>query len=63
MQIAAVGLLGTSGVFGRRVLPDVQEILEYHTTSELVAPLVRVEAAKGLWGIGTDEQRSAARRR
>lgn len=61
VQAAAIGLLGTSGVFGRRVLPDAQELLEKHTTSELIAPLVRVEAAKSLWGIGTDDQRSTAR--
>jgi len=61
-RAAAMGLLGTPGAFSRRILEKAQEILDTTTNSELVAPEVRVEAAKSLWKVGTNEQRSAARR-
>lgn len=60
-KAAAMALLGTDDIFNRRLLPDVQERLAKSTTSELVAPAVRVAAAKSLWGVGSDEQRSTAR--
>lgn len=59
---AAMSLLGTRGIFSERVLPDAREILDRGTTSELVAPEVRISAAKSLWNIGSDEQRSQSRR-
>jgi C-terminal peptidase prc len=60
-RAAAMGLLGTRGVFTRNVLTEAQDLLEKNTTSELAPPRVRIEAAKSLWTIGTDKQRSAAR--
>ena len=58
---AAMSLLGTEAIFSRRMLPEPRKILEKATTSELVAPEVRVSAAKGLWHVGSDDQRSQAR--
>ena len=60
-RAAAMTLLGTDGVFNRRTLPDVQELLNKATSSELVAPAVRVAAAKSLWSVGADDQRITAR--
>ncbi len=61
VRAAAVGVLGAEDAYNDRQLPRVRELLEQNATSELVAPLVRVEAAKSLWRVGTDQQRSRAR--
>ncbi len=58
---AAMGMLGTQGFFRGTTLRRVRDILEENTSSELAAPHVRVEAAKSLWRVGSDAQRSTAR--
>ncbi|MDP6930779.1 MAG: S41 family peptidase, partial [Planctomycetota bacterium] len=60
-QAAAISILGKSGLFNRQVLGDVQVQLEKYATSELIPAPTRVEAAKALWKVGTDEQRISAR--
>ena len=47
--------------FDSRVLPDVQSLLEENTTSELVEPRVRVQAAVALWRLGEDVQKERAK--
>jgi carboxyl-terminal processing protease len=61
VRAAALGLLGTDGVFNSRLLPEVQVLLKENATSEVVPPQARIEAAKGLWRIGNQDQRSQAR--
>lgn len=60
-RAAAMALLGDERAFNRRVQPEVQEVLYSNTVDDLAPPEVRVEAATGLWGIGTNEQKAAAK--
>jgi carboxyl-terminal processing protease len=60
-RAVALSLLGRERLFNARVLPDVREVVEAACEDELVAPLVRIEAALALWGVGTNGQRAVAK--
>ena len=61
VRAASMTVLGDSRLFNRRVLPDVQKLVEQCTKDELVPPEVRTEAAQALWRVGTNEQRGTAK--
>lgn len=62
VRAAAMALLGRAQPFFEDdALFDVQTLLVQNTTSELVDPAVRVEAAKALWRLGEDTQRQSAK--
>jgi carboxyl-terminal processing protease len=60
-RAAALSLMGRERLFNARVLPDVRDVVLKACEDELVAPLVRIEAALALWGIGTNSQRGVAK--
>lgn len=60
-RAVALSLLGRERLFNARVLPDVREVVQAACEDELVAPLVRIEAALALWGVGTNGQRATAK--
>ncbi len=60
-QIAALEMLGDERRFNIRVMPDVRDLLRERAKSELVAPRVRLTAAKALWEVGTNEDRELSR--
>jgi C-terminal peptidase prc len=60
-KAAAYSLLGNQNLFDRRSRSAVQELLLTATSSEMAEPGLRVEAARALWKIGSDEQKSAAK--
>ena len=53
--------MGRERLFNARVLPDVRDVVVNACEDELVAPLVRIEAALALWAIGTNSQRGVAK--
>ncbi len=61
LRIAAIALLGVEKSFNNRILPDVRKLVEASCKDELVPPLVRIEAALALWGVGTNDQRATAK--
>jgi C-terminal peptidase prc len=58
---AAMALLGEERFFNTRILPDVRKLLEDACKDELVSAIVRIEAAVGLWNVGTSPQRATAK--
>ena len=60
-RAATMALLGDERYFNNRILPDVRELLDDNATDELVAPLVRIEAAVSLWKVGNNPQRATAK--
>ena len=60
-RAVALSLLGRERLFNARVLPDVRDVVKAACEDELVAPLVRIEAALALWGVGTNSQRAVAK--
>jgi carboxyl-terminal processing protease len=61
LRAATMALLGDQRSFNNRVLPEVRKLVVANCTDELVPPLVRIEAALALWGVGTNEQRATAK--
>jgi len=61
IRAVAMSLLGRERLFNTRVLPDVRDAALKACEDELVAPLVRIEAALSLWNIGTNQQRGVAK--
>jgi C-terminal peptidase prc len=63
VRAAAMTVLGDDRLFNTRILPDVIKLVDAAAKDELVAPLVRIEAALALWHLGSNEtQRGAAKR-
>lgn len=62
IRAAAMAVLGDERLYNTRILPDVRKLVEASATNELVAPLVRIEAALALYHVGSDEQRVTAKR-
>ncbi len=60
-RAVALSLLGRERLFNARVLPDVRDLVKTTCEDELVAPLVRIEAALALWSVGTNTQRALAK--
>ncbi len=60
-RTGALALLGDPRSFNTRVLPQVVELLQENATSELVDPLLRVEACKALWRVGDEAGKRNAR--
>jgi carboxyl-terminal processing protease len=60
-RAAAMALLGEERFFNTRILPDVRKLLEDNCKDELVPAAVRIEAAVGLWNVGTSAQRATAK--
>lgn len=60
-KAAAYSILGNQNLFDRRSRGEVQELLLTATSSELSEPTLRVEAARALWKIGSDEQKVIAK--
>lgn len=60
-KAAAYSLLGNQNLFDRRSQSEVQDLLMASTSSEMAEPSLRVEAARALWKIGNDEQKTAAK--
>ncbi len=61
VRAAAMAVLGEERLFNTRVLPDVRDLVEKTAADELVAPLVRIEAALALWRVGSNRQRGVAK--
>jgi carboxyl-terminal processing protease len=61
VRAAAMALLGEESHYNTKILPDVRKIVDANCKDELVAPLVRIEAALALWNVGTNEQRETAK--
>ncbi len=61
VRSAAMSVLANDRYFNTRVLPKVQDLLKQNTVDELVPPDVRIEAALGLWAVGTSEQKGNAK--
>lgn len=61
-QVAAVSVLSDDTLFNRRLLPDVRELLGEKVGNDLLAPDVRIEAARGLWRIGSESEQLQAKR-
>lgn len=61
VRAKALALLGDRRHFNTRVLPDVRKLVADNCRDELVPPLVRIEAALALWGVGSNEQRGLAK--
>ncbi len=58
---AAMALLGEERFFNTRILPDVRKLLDDACKDELVPANCRIEAALGLWNVGTSPQRATAK--
>jgi carboxyl-terminal processing protease len=61
VRAAAMALLGEERSFNTKILPDVRKLVEANCQDELVAPLVRIEAALALWHVGSNPQRATAK--
>jgi carboxyl-terminal processing protease len=61
VRAASMALLGEERLFNNRVLPDVRKLVAENCKDELVAPLVRIEAALALWQVGTNDDRATAK--
>lgn len=60
-QTAAMSILAEDTLFNRRVLPDVRKILADRVADDLLEAPVRIEAARGLWRIGTEAEQLLAK--
>jgi C-terminal peptidase prc len=61
-QVAAVSVLADDTLFNRRVLPDVRELLTTKVGDDLLDAEVRIEAARGLWRIGNENEQLQSKR-
>jgi carboxyl-terminal processing protease len=61
-RVAALGLLADDGLFNRRVAPEVRKLLRETLENDLEPPMVRVEAARGLWEYGSEPERLTCKR-
>lgn len=61
-QVAAVSVLADDSLFNRRVLPDVRDLLAKKVTNDLLDADVRIEAARGLWRIGSESEQLQSKR-
>ena len=63
LRVVAMTLLGDDRLYNTRILPDVLKLVDQNAKDELVAPLVRIEAALALWRLGsTEQQRGPAKK-
>lgn len=60
-RAAALSILAEDTLFNRRVLPDVRKILADRVADDLLEAPVRIEAARGLWRIGTEAEQLLAK--
>ncbi|MCU0865926.1 MAG: S41 family peptidase [Planctomycetes bacterium] len=63
VRAAAMTVLGDDRLFNTRILPDVVKLVDAAAKDELVAPLVRMEAALALWRLGGNEQQRGTAKR
>jgi C-terminal peptidase prc len=59
-RAAAMLLFGNADAFTWRTLDKIRKLLKDNATSELRDPQVRVSAAKALWSVGDDADKTAA---
>ncbi|MBK8976860.1 MAG: PDZ domain-containing protein [Planctomycetes bacterium] len=62
VQVAALSILGDEQLFNQRLEPEIRELFRARVEDELADPLTRVEAAHGLFGIGTEVERLTSKR-
>jgi carboxyl-terminal processing protease len=60
-QAAAMSILAEDTLFNRRILPDVRKILADRVADDLLEAPVRIEAARGLWRVGTEAEQLLAK--